>query len=80
VRVYAATSGEELATTGPILASTLADPGLAPHVTLTVDAQRAYVNAAADGVVHEIDYADNARVARSPRPSVRPVHVAETGR
>ena len=73
-------SGEQLATTDPILASTLGDPALEPGLTLSVDAQRAYVNAAADGVVHEIDYADGARVARSLRTATRPVHVAETGR
>lgn len=80
VQVYDGTSGERLATTDPLVASTLADPRLAAGVTLTVDAQRAYVNAAADGVVHEIDYADGARVARSLRTPTRPVHVAETGR
>jgi hypothetical protein len=66
--------------TDPVLASTLQDADLASGVTLTVDAQRAYVNAAADGVVHEIDYADDARLARTLKPSTRPVHVAETGR
>lgn len=80
VQVYDATSGERLARTGPLLASTLADPQLAPGVTLTVDAQRAYVNASADGVVHEIDYGDEARVARSLSTPTRPAHVAETGR
>ncbi|KAA1380062.1 ABC transporter [Aeromicrobium fastidiosum] len=80
VQVYDGTSGEQLSSTDSVLASTLADPDLAPGVTLTVDAQRAYVNAAADGVVHEIDYADGARVARSLRTPTRPVHVAETGR
>ncbi|MFC5677416.1 ABC transporter [Aeromicrobium endophyticum] len=80
VQVYDGTSGDQLAATDPLLASTLADPQLAPGVTLTVDAQRAYVNAAADGVVHEIDYADGARVARSLRTPTRPAHVAETGR
>jgi hypothetical protein len=80
VQVYDATSGKRLARTDPLLASTLADPRLAQGVTLTVDAQRAYVNAPADGVVHEIDYADGARVARSLRTPTRPVHVVETGR
>ncbi|MCL8250002.1 ABC transporter [Aeromicrobium fastidiosum] len=80
VQVYDAPSGEQLATSEPVLASTLADPALERGVSLSVDAQRAYVNASADGVVHEIDYADGARVARSLRTSTRPVHVAETGR
>jgi hypothetical protein len=79
-QVYDAGSGRRLAITDPLLATALADPQLAPGVTLTVDGQRAYVNAAADGVVHEIDYADGARVARSLQTSTRPVHVAETGR
>jgi hypothetical protein len=33
-----------------------------------------------DGVVHEIDYADDARLARALTLSTQPVHVAETGR
>lgn len=80
VQVYAGETGEQVASTEPILASTLADPRLAQTVTLTVDAQRAYVNAAADGIVHEIDYADGARLARALEPAAQPVHVAETGR
>ncbi len=80
VRVHDAASGEEIAQTEPLLASTLDDPDLAAGLSLTVDTQRAYVNAAADGVVHEIDFADEARVARSLTPPTRPVHVAETGR
>ena len=80
VQVYDASTGRRTGMTEPVLASTLQDPDLAPGVTLTVDAQRAYVNAAADGVVHEIDYADGARLARTLEPSTRPVHVAETGR
>lgn len=80
VRVHDGASGRELSRTDPLLASSLDDPALEAGVSLTVDAQRAYVNAAADGVVHEIDYADGARVARSLRTPTRPVHVAETGR
>lgn len=83
VQVYQATSGQLLATTAPILADSLADPALAPHITLTVDGQRAYVNAAADetgGTVFEIDYADSARIARELTLPVRPLHLAEVGR
>jgi hypothetical protein len=80
VQVYDASTARQTAVTEPILASTLQDPDLARGLTLTVDAQRAYVNAAADGVVHEIDYADDARLARALTLSTQPVHVAETGR
>lgn len=80
VQVYAAGSGELLGATEPILADTLADPELAPHLALMVDGQRAYVNAAADGVVFEIDYADSARVARAIALPTRPFQLAEVGR
>ena len=80
VQVYDGTSGEQLAVTEPLLATTLADPALAGTVALVVDGQRAYVNDAADGVVYEIDYADRGRVARALKLPVQPVHLAETGR
>lgn len=64
------------AVTVPLLATSLAAG--APGVELTVDAHRAYVNAPADGAVHEIDYADAARVARTfPSDAA---FLAETGR
>ena len=47
-------------------------------VELTVDAQRAYLNAPGADVIYEIDYADAARIART-----FPAHAdffAETGR
>ncbi|MBT0768242.1 hypothetical protein KIH74_04870 [Kineosporia sp. J2-2] len=80
VQVYDAGTGEQLAVTEPLLATSLADPDLAGGVSVTVDAQRAYVNAAAEGVVYEIDYADQARVARTLTMPTVPVHLAETGR
>jgi hypothetical protein len=80
VQVYDGSTARQTAVTEPILTSTMQDPDLARGLTLTVDAQRAYVNAAADGVVHEIDYADGARLARALTLSTQPVHVAETGR
>jgi hypothetical protein len=58
-------TGEQVAATEPIEAS-----------SLTLDAQRAYV--AAPGVVHEIDYADGARIARSFESDA--ALVAEVGR
>lgn len=79
VRVYAEGRGE-LAATAPLVHESLADPGLAGGVSLTVDRQRAYLNDPAAGVVHEIDYADSARVARSLETPTTSVYVAETGR
>ncbi|GAB6902413.1 hypothetical protein [Kineosporia succinea] len=70
VQVYDAGSGRRLASTGPL--------DLGENVQLTVDAQRAYVNGT-DGV-YEIDYADEARVARELEMPTKPVHLAETGR
>jgi len=49
-------------------------------MTVEVDADRAYVNVPSARVVHEIDYADGARVARTLRTAVTPAFVAETGR
>jgi len=49
-------------------------------IGLQLDAQRAYIADPADGVVHEVDFADEARVARSVETAVRPVVMAEVGR
>ncbi len=80
VQVYDATTKERLSSAGPLMPATLASPELADSVELTVDGQRAYVSAPAEGVVFEIDYADGARVARTLSLPTRPVHLAETGR
>ena len=84
VRVYEATTGSLLAETEPLLEKTLLeaqdDPVLLDGVTLTVDANRAYLNAPAEGVVYEIDYADGARIARVLETETRPVHLVEVGR
>ncbi|UOQ59500.1 ABC transporter [Leucobacter rhizosphaerae] len=83
VRVLSAGSGEVLAATEPLLAASLAaaaDADPAARVALTVDANRAYVNDPAAGVVYEIDYADGARIARVLEPGTRPDHVVEVGR
>ncbi|KAA1424436.1 hypothetical protein FE697_000425 [Mumia zhuanghuii] len=54
------------------------DPLHAP--TIAVDAARAYVNDAARGVVHEIDWADGLRVARAlGTGDVSPTYLVETG-
>lgn len=77
VRVYAAATGRELAVSRPLVAPD--DPGR-HAVDLIVDQERAYVNDPSRGVVHEVDYADGARVARTLRTPVAPAFVAETGR
>jgi hypothetical protein len=50
------------------------------RATLQLDAQRAYLSDPDDSVVHEIDFADDARVARSIDVPVRPDVLAEVGR
>ncbi|MEU3271012.1 hypothetical protein ABZ639_09195 [Saccharomonospora sp. NPDC006951] len=51
-----------------------------PRATILVDTSRAYVNDPAAGVVHEIDYNDDLRVARTLDTSITPTHIVETGR
>ena len=68
---------------GGIVAATevlLASPADLAAATVEVDADRAYVTVPSAGVVHEIDYADGARVARSLPTAVAPAFAAETGR
>ncbi|MER7558103.1 ABC transporter [Nocardioides sp. NPDC126508] len=74
VRVYAAEGGTQLAATEPLV-----DPS-DRGVGLVVDQERAYLNVPADGVVHEIDYADEARIARTLETPTAPVFFTETGR
>ncbi len=71
VRVFRGAS--ESATTVPLTA----DPAAA---SLAVDGQRAYLNDAVSGVVHEIDYADSARIARTLQTPTTPAFFAEVGR
>lgn len=92
VLVLDAATGRTLAATEPLLPATLAidraraEIGAAPGETplldgveLTVDASRAYLNAPADGLVYEIDYADAARVARTFPLAGQPRFLVETG-
>ncbi len=51
-----------------------------PDATIQVDTSRAYVNDAAARVVHEIDYADNLRIARTLPVGIAPALLVETGR
>lgn len=75
VRVIAAESGEQVAVTEPLVK----DVDL-PGVMLTLDAQRAYLNDPGSGVVHEIAYADGARIARTLEAPTHPAFLAEVGR
>ncbi len=76
VRVFDA-DGAERAATDPIVTDAVGGGG---QVSLSVDAQRAYVNDPATGAVFEIDYADSARVARTLETGVPAHFVAEVGR
>ncbi|WP_422934315.1 ABC transporter [Sinomonas sp. P47F7] len=80
VHVYIAKTGQEAGVTEPLLPKTTLTSSSLDSVSLTVDAQRAYLNAPTDGLVYEIDFADRARIARTLTPSVQPVFIAETGR
>lgn len=74
VRIFAAESRRQLAATEPLVNPS--DKG----VDLVVDQERAYLNVPAKGVVHEIDYADQARIARTLETPTAPVFFTETGR
>ncbi|GAA2212155.1 lipoprotein [Nonomuraea monospora] len=56
--------------TGPAAGST----------SIRVDTARAYVNDPAGEAVHEIDYNDGLRRARTLKPGLTPAHMTETGR
>jgi hypothetical protein len=76
VRVFAAESGSELAATEPVVDVAAGGSGVA----LFVDGQRAYVNDPGSGVVHEIAYADGARIARTLETPTDAAFFAEVGR
>lgn len=69
--------GAVLAETAPLVAASLAK-GARP--VLIADQQRAYLSAPAEQMLHEIDYADGARIARSFETATEPAFTAETGR
>lgn len=73
-----ATGAETARTT--LLAEPLAAPLTEQPPVIEVDATRAYVNDATAGVVHEIDYNDNLRVARTFTLDITPTFMVETGR
>lgn len=72
VRVFAAEGGKQLAMTEPLSTSESAK--------IQLDQDRAYLNDPAKGVVHEIAYADEARIARTLETPTVPEFFAETGR
>jgi hypothetical protein len=74
VKVYIAGTGAQVAATEPLPVE------MGDTVSLTVDEQRAYVNAPVARIVFEIDYADGARVARTLETPTSPRFVAEVGR
>ncbi|MCU1406569.1 MAG: transporter, partial [Glaciihabitans sp.] len=73
-------TGTVVAQTEPLVQASISHESSSAGLSLEVDASRAYVNSAAEGVVYEIDYADNARVARTLETGSTPVHFAEIGR
>ncbi|MFE3459236.1 ABC transporter [Nocardiopsis aegyptia] len=68
-------TGEQEAETG-----LLDEVGADPAPTIRIDTGRAYVNDAEAGVVHEIDYNDDLRVARTLDTGIAPHLMVETGR
>lgn len=80
VLVLSAKTGAVLSSTEPLLPETLANPDLLDGVELVADQRRAYLNAPAERQLHEIDFADDARLARSFKTHSVPAFLAETGR
>jgi hypothetical protein len=80
ILVLSAETGRMIAATDPLLPRTLEDPTLLSGVELTADQQRAYLNAPAEQTLFEIDFADDARIARTFATDTVPAHLAEVGR
>lgn len=78
LRSVAVDTGEEQASVA--LLDEPPGEGDGPPPTIEVDTSRAYVNDPAAGAVHELDYADDLRVARTFDLDLRPDHLVETGR
>lgn len=79
VLVYSTESGKVVGTTEPLLKKSLKDPRAMESVNLVLDAQRAYVNAPAEKLVYEIDFADSARIARTLSPGTAPTWMTQVG-
>lgn len=74
---YDVKSGKQIAQR-QVLSASVPQGSVLP--VIEVDPNRAYVNDAAARAVHEIDYNDNLRVARTIRLEIEPAHLVETGR
>ncbi|MGW4330143.1 zinc ABC transporter permease AztB [Nocardia sp. NPDC004573] len=74
---YDVASGRESAPARPLIAPV--PEGTSPPRIL-VDEHRAYLNDPAGRAIHEIDYTDNLRTARTFRLDIAPTSIAETGR
>ncbi|MGY2090068.1 zinc ABC transporter permease AztB [Nocardia gipuzkoensis] len=74
---YDAASGRESAGARPLVAPVLDG---APAPVILVDEHRAYLNDPVARLIHEIDYTDNSRVARTFTLDVTPAAMVETGR
>ncbi|MGP3933151.1 ABC transporter [Nonomuraea sp. KM88] len=74
LRAYDPGSGKEQAGTMVLRTPLTGAP------SIEVDAARAYVNDPAGRAVHEIDYNDGLRHARTFEPGFAPAHMTETGR
>ncbi|KZC94346.1 hypothetical protein [Clavibacter tessellarius] len=77
VLVLSGADGAVIADTGPLVADSLA-AGRIP--TLVADQQRAYLAGPFERRLHEIDFADGARVSRTFDTQAEPAFTAETGR
>jgi hypothetical protein len=78
VAVLDGEKGTLLASSEPLVARSLrSGQGV---LTLVADQQRAYLNAPAERRLHEIDFVDGARVARTFTTPTEPLFVAGTGR
>lgn len=73
LHAYDAESGKQTAE------EKLLDGDVADGVTITVDTNRAYVNDPASQAVHEVDYDDDLRVARTLDVDIAPARMVETG-
>lgn len=78
VLVLDGTTGAVIAETEPLVADSLLVGGGAP--VLIADQQRAYLSAPSERRLYEIDFADNARIARDFETRSTPAFVGETGR
>ncbi len=77
VLVLRGTDGTVLAETPPLVAASIA-AGATP--TIVVDQQRAYLSGPVEKTLHELDFADDARVARTFDTATEPLFTAGTGR